>query len=135
MTPKRIKFTQRIGGLAKIEGTAAAGKAAIELELAMTESIDGPVRGVLKRSIAYAHLQDVQYSRRLLRAPVLRFIAGSLEAFGSIPGATGFEYSVNPLTTKAECLWFVTEAQLAIAEATTQRFTRQIEQSLGHERE
>ena len=131
MNTHSIKFSQIIGGLAKVEGSAGAAEDGIEFELAMTESIKGPVKGVLKRSVPYASLEEVEYSRRLFRDPVLKFIARSMSAFESIPGAAGFDYAVTPAGKKAEINSFVTEVRLAIAEATTERFTRQIE---GHSR-
>ena len=126
MQSVRLRFIQRIGRLAKIEGIAEAADGAINLELAMTESIKGPVKGVLKRSIPYSELEDVQYSRRFLQPPDLRFTAATLEAFQSIPGASGFEYAVIPVGKKSECRSFVTDVQLAIAEAAMERFTKQI---------
>ena len=127
MKGKRIRFTQSVGGLAKIEGTAEAGEIGIELEMAMTESIKGPVKGILKRSIPYRELNDVQYSRWFLRPAVLKFTTDNLQTLQSVPGATGFEYAVNPVCSKEEIRSFVSEIQLAIAEATMERFTRQIE--------
>lgn len=129
----KIRFTQIIGGLAKIEGSARTHADAIHLELAMTESIKGPVKGVLKRSLPYSDLEDVEYIRRFLKAPILKFTAASLGTLDSVPGATGFEYAVTPHGSKAQIRAFVADARLAIAEATTDRFTRQIEQSKAAE--
>ena len=129
MKKHRVRFTQIVGGLAKIEGVVESRDSSLHLELAMTESIKGPVKGVLKRSIPYSSLKDVDYSRKLLRSPVLRFTAEGLDTFESIPGAVGFEYAVNPSASKADCRSFVTDVRLAIAEATMERFSRQIEDS------
>lgn len=129
----RIRFFQPVGGLAKIEGSAELGEEGVHLEMAMTQSVEGPVKGVLKRNLPYSGLHDVVYSRRLFRTPVLKFTAERLQTFEAVPGATGFEYSVHPLCTKAECRSFVLEVRLAIAEATMERFTNEIERSLPHE--
>lgn len=122
-----LRFTQIIGGLAKIEGSAATGNDGVDLELAMTESIKGPIKGVLRRSIAYSSLEDVECIGRFLKAPTLKFTGASLSTFESVPGATGFEYSVIPIGSKAKVRSFVTDVRLAIAEATTERFARQVE--------
>ena len=106
-----------------------SGDTGISFELAMTESIEGPVKGVLKRSAQYVDLEDVEYIRRFLKGPILKFTAASLSTFESVPGSTGFEYIVNPIGNKEQIRSFVTDVRLSIAEATTERFTEQIEQS------
>ena len=126
MSGKRVKFTQILGGLAKVEGSAKLVGSGVELEMTMTESITGPVKGVLKRSLKFTELEDVKYSKRFLKPPVLQFRAVNLDVFSKVPGASGFEYSVNPENTKLECMSFVTDAQLAIAEAIFNRFTEQL---------
>ena len=97
----------------------------------MTECATGPVKGVLKRSIAYQGLDDVRLKRLFIPPKRMIFLANSLETFESLPGAKGYEYVVNPLTSRAELKIFVTDVRLAIAQATMEHFTQQIEETLG----
>lgn len=131
MQRARIRFTQSFGAFAKIEGSATCGEHAVELELAMTECVSGPVKGVLKRSLAFRDLDDVEVKRGLTFFRRLIFSASSLDTFESIPGAKGYEYVVSPLASGREVKTFLTDVRLAIAQATMEHFTEQIEEAIG----
>ena len=130
MQRSRIRFTQSFGAFAKIEGSATCGEHAVELELAMTECVSGPVKGVLKKSLAFRDLEDVEAKRGLTFRRRLIFLANSLEIL-SIPGAKGYHYVISPLASGRELKSFLTDVRLAIAQATTERFTEQIEKAIG----
>ncbi len=129
MKRARIRFTQTapFGKLAKIEGAVHCAENALEFELALTESISGPVGGVLKRAVAYRDLEEVRFRRRFFRKSLLVFHARTLTAFESIPGAKGYRYAVNPTSGGREARAFATEAGLAIAHAAMDEFVREIE--------
>jgi hypothetical protein len=131
MQRSRIRFTQSFGVFAKIEGSACCGDEGVELELAMTECVSGPVKGVLKKSLAFRDLEDVQAKRGLTLRRRLIFLANSLEIFESVPGAKGYEYVVRPVASGRELKSFLTDVRLAIAQATMEHFTEQIEQTIG----
>lgn len=131
MQRSRIRFSQSFGAFAKIEGSAICGEHAIELELAMTECVSGPVKGVLKRSLAFRDLEDVEVKRGLTLRRRLIFSANALATFESIPGAKGYEYVVSPVASGQEVKSFLTDVRLAIAQATMEHFTEQIEETIG----
>ena len=131
MQHSRIRFVQSFGAFAKIEGSAKCGDQGVDLELAMTECVSGPVKGVLKRFLAYRDLDDVQVKRGLNFRRRLIFLANGLEAFESVPGAKGYEYVVSPVASGRELKTFVTDVRLAIAQATMEKFTEQIEGAIG----
>lgn len=127
----KIRFTQSFGQYAKIEGSAACGDTAVEFELAMTECLTGPVKGVLRKAIAFRDLEDVKFKRRYFIRPTLIFSAASLTTFESLPGAKGYEYTVTPIASRQAVRSFLTDVRLAIAQATMEGFARQIEDSIG----
>ena len=112
----RIKFvqTEPFGELAKIEGVLELAAANLKLELAMTKSVEGPVRGVLKRSVAIVDLEEVNLKWRLFKRPQIELLARNLEAFENIPGSSGFRYAVTPLVPKREARSFTVDLRLAI---------------------
>ena len=134
MQRSRIRFTQSFGAFAKIDGSATCGEHAVELELAMTECASGPVKGVLKKSLAFRDLddlEDVEAKRGLTFRRRLIFLANSLETSESIPGAKGYQYVISPLASGRELKSFLTDVRLAIAQATKELFTEQIEKAIG----
>ena len=122
----RIKFYQLFGEIARIDGVMSIKDDSLKLEMAMTKSASKPVDGILKRSVAFADLEEIQIIRRFWRGMELHLVARTLEAFDRVPGASGFNYKVKPTASKKEVRAFVVEARLAIAEAAMDRFTEQL---------
>lgn len=122
-----IRFVQTapFGKLAKIEGSATCKDGVITLELSMTESVSGPVKGVIKRHIALSELEDVTFKRRWIRKSQVTFKARSLTALEDVPGAKGFLYTVESASPAAATRSFVGEARLGIAQATMDQFIAQ----------
>lgn len=126
-----IRFVQTapFGKLAKIEGSATCKDGVIALELSMTESVSGPVKGVIKRHIALSDLEDVTFKRRWIRKSRITFKARSLTALEDIPGAKGFLYTVESASPATETKSFISEARLGIAQATMDQFIAQADVS------
>lgn len=97
----------------------------------MTECVSGPVKGVLKKSLAFRDLEDVRAKRSLIFFQRLIFSASSLETFESIPGAKGYEYVVSPTASARDLKTFLGDVRLAIAQAKMEHFTEQIEEVIG----
>ena len=127
----RLRFVQSFGSFAKIEGSVMCGADALEFELAMTECVSGPVKGILKRSIPYVDFDDVIFRRRFLIRPQLTFTTRNLISFESLPGAKGYEYAITPKAERKTIQSFVVDVRLAIAQAASERFEKQIEDSIS----
>ena len=97
--------------------------------MAMTESPTGRVKGILERSISFLDLEDVVYRKPFFKKPSLTFSVRSLETLNSIPYSKGYLYRVTPLGSPQMIRSFVSEVQLAIAQASMERFTSEIENS------
>ena len=129
MQSPQFRFTQTkpFGNLATIEGRVECRGSSLHFELAMTESVDGPVGGVLKRSVALSDLEDIVVRRRWFLKRTVRFTARTLEAFARIPGSQGFEYEVAPVSPQRDVDSFLSEARLSIAQAAMDRFTDELD--------
>ena len=88
----RIKFYQLFGEIARIDGVMSVKGDSLNLEMAMTKSASQPVDGILKRSVAFADLEEIQIVGRFWRKRHLHLVARTLEAFDRVPGASGFNY-------------------------------------------
>ena len=94
MTSRQIKFRQLIGSLAVIEGTVRIDGEHLEFELAMTESVSGPVGKVITRLVPIVDLESVEVTRRIFRKSRLEFIAKGVATFQSMAGSKGFKYTI-----------------------------------------
>jgi hypothetical protein len=94
MNPPRIKFSHPVGVLAVIEGTVKREGELLMFELAMTESVTGPVKSVIKRQLYLSELESVRLKRRIFRKSRLELTSRSLQTFKTFPGSMGFTFSV-----------------------------------------
>ena len=116
-----VKFTKLIGSLAVIQGSVRLDGDHLEFELAMTESVSGPVDGVLKRVVELADLESVEVTRRLFRKSKLEFVANSVSTFKGIPGSKGFNYTMLALSPHKKAVSFVREVLFEMAQVEMRR--------------
>ena len=109
MSTSRIKFSHPLGVLAVIEGTVKKDGERLEFELAMTESVTGPVKSVLTRRIDLSELESIRLKRRLFRKSSLEFTASSLQTFKTFPGSVGCTFSVLVEDSHKDAVSFVRE--------------------------
>lgn len=129
MKSRRLKFKQKIGSLAVIQGTVRNTGEHLEFELAMTESISGPVGGVMSRVVRLSELEAVEVKRRFWGRSKLEFTARSVSALRSIPGSRGFKYSVLAEGAHSEVVSFVRELLFDIAQVEMDELTRRLDRS------
>ena len=112
----KLKIEYPIGKFAMIEGTLQISEEAIIFKLAMTESVSGPAKGVLKRSIDFSQIEQVVSKRRLFGRSSIQFFAEDIDTFESIPGAEGFRLTVYPKAKRQETESFVKNLLFSLVE-------------------
>lgn len=119
MNPPRIRFSQPVGVLAVIEGTVKKEGEQLLFELAMTESISGPVKGVMQRQVELSEVESVRLKRGIFRKSRLEFTARSLETFKTFPGSIGYTFSALVEAPHKDAVSFVREVLFEMTEIET----------------
>ncbi|MDB4354005.1 hypothetical protein N9Z02_01740 [Akkermansiaceae bacterium] len=127
MAAHRIKFKQLVGSLAVIEGTVRIDGDELEFELAMTESVSGPVGAVITRRVPMMDLESVEVTRRLLRRSRLEFTAKGVKTFQSMPGSKGFKYTVLASDPHRNVVSFVRDVLFDTAQIEMDLLSKRLE--------
>jgi hypothetical protein len=127
MTSNRIKFRQEIGAFAVIQGTVQRIDDVLEFELSMTESIEKPVSGIVRRSIKLTDLESIEFKRRFFRKSKLVFSSVSLGAFERIPNSKGFTYTVLVDSSAQQAKSFVGDALFEMAHIEMEELGKRFE--------
>jgi hypothetical protein len=128
---KRLKFIQPIGKFAKIEGLLTSDGENLYFELAMTETVGEPVKGIIKRALPMMRIEEITIKRRLFKKSLVTITSKTLEAFKKIPGTKGFDYTINSTHTHKETQSFVNAIRFEMAQAETEYLTKLIDDELS----
>ena len=127
MTTNRIKFRQEIGPFAMIQGTVQRVDDVLEFELSMTENIEKPVSGIVRRSIKLSEFETIEFKRRFFRKSTLVFSSASLGAFERIPNSKGFTYTVLVDSSAQQAKSFVRDALFEMAQIEMETLAKRFE--------
>ena len=108
-----------------IEGSIDISENSLIFKLAMTQSVSGPVKGIVKRSVDFNQIEQVSSKRSFWGRTSIQFMAENIDTFESFPGAAGFRLTVYSKAKRRETERFVKTLLFSLVENDSARIDDQ----------